>query len=221
MSAKPLLSVRSFDAWYGPAQALFAADFDVAAGEVVALVGPNGAGKSTTLKALVGLLRTAGSITLADRSIHELPTYARAQLGVGWVPEDRRIFTDLSVGDNLRVPRLRSSGPWDLARLLDLFPNLAQAIDRKADAISGGEQQMLAIARTLIANPTLMLVDEPSEGLAPRVVELMARAVGEMKRAGLAVLLSEQNAHFARAVADRELRIESGRIQAQNAHRPA
>jgi branched-chain amino acid transport system ATP-binding protein len=172
----------------------------------------NGAGKSTTLKSIMGWARPrSGEIVFEGRRIDRLPTYRIARSGLGYVPEDRRIFTDLSVLENLDVGR-RGCG-WTPEKLFALFPNLAEAQDRPASKISGGEQQMLAIARTLMGNPSCILLDEPSEGLAPLVVEQVAVVVRSLRAAGVAVLLSEQNWRFAAAVADRAYIIEKGRIR--------
>jgi branched-chain amino acid transport system ATP-binding protein len=207
---KAALAVRGLDAFYGGAQALFGVDLDVAAGEVVALIGRNGAGKSTLLKGVMGLAATRGAVEFDGRRVESLPPHARARLGLGYVPEERRIFGDLTVRENLRVG---SQGrALDLAPLLRLFPNLAEMLDRRAARMSGGEQQMLALARTLAAQPRLVLLDEPSEGIAPIVVARLAEAVRALKAQGVAVLLSEQNPRFVAAVADRALLIERGRI---------
>jgi branched-chain amino acid transport system ATP-binding protein len=207
-----MLSVRSLNAYYGRAHILTDVGLDVGAGEVVVLLGRNGAGKSTTLKSIVGWVRPRGGEVVFDgRRIDRLPTYRIARAGIGYVPEDRRIFTDLSVMENLDVGT-RGQG-WTPERLFTLFPNLAEAQDRPAGKISGGEQQMLAIARTLMGNPSCILLDEPSEGLAPLIVDQMAAAVRELKSSGVGVLLSEQNWRFAAAVADRAYVIEKGRIR--------
>jgi branched-chain amino acid transport system ATP-binding protein len=188
----------------------------VAGGEVVVLLGRNGAGKSTTLKSIVGWVRPrSGEVVFGGRRIDRLPTYRIARAGIGYVPEDRRIFTDLSVLENLDVGRRGRARARDATaeKVFALFPNLAEAKDRPAGKISGGEQQMLAIARTLMGNPSCILLDEPSEGLAPLIVDQMTAAVRELKSSGVAVLLSEQNWRFAAAVADRAYVIEKGRIR--------
>ena len=212
-----MLEVRDLDAFYGPAQVLFGVSFTVAPAEVVALVGRNGAGKSTTMRAIVGLVpERRGAIRFAGADIALEPTHAIARRGLGYVPEDRRIFTELTVEENLEVGRRppRTGAPsWSKERLYDLFPNLAEMRHRLGGRMSGGEQQMLTIARTLVGNPSLVLLDEPSEGLAPRIVEEMADALLTMKREGLSLLVSEQNLHFARLIADRAVIIERGRIR--------
>jgi branched-chain amino acid transport system ATP-binding protein len=212
-----MLRVAAVDAYYGRAHILAGVSFEVARGEVLALLGRNGAGKSTTLKTVMGLVRpAAGEILFRGARIDGLSPQRIARLGLGWVPEDRRVFTDLTVAENLEVGRQmpREDAPgWTAERLFALFPNLAELGARPAGRISGGEQQMLTIARTLMGNPAAVLLDEPSEGLAPKIVEQMAEAIRSLKREGLAVLLSEQNLHFARLVADRATIIEKGRIR--------
>ena len=212
-----MLSVEALRGWYGRAQVLFDLSLEVGAGEVVALVGRNGAGKSTTFKAVAGLLeRRAGRVRFDGQDVSRLPTHARARRGLAFVPEDRRIFTDLTVEENLEAGRQppRADAPhWTPERLYELFPNLATARRRRGGAMSGGEQQMLTIARALMGNPRLVLLDEPSEGLAPKIVEEMAEAVGALKREGLAILLSEQNLGFARAISDRAVVIDRGELR--------
>jgi branched-chain amino acid transport system ATP-binding protein len=215
----PLLDVQGLSAFYARAQVLFGVSLQLRRGEVVALLGRNGAGKSTTLKAIMGLVaRGAEQLTFAGRPIADLPSFRIARLGLGYVPEERRIFTDLSVEENLKVGRQAAPAGregWTLQRLFAIFPNLAEMRGRRASEMSGGEQQMLTIARTLMGNPVAVLLDEPSEGLAPVIVELMAEAVLAMKRDGIAVLLSEQNLNFASAVSDRAYVIERGQIRYQ------
>jgi branched-chain amino acid transport system ATP-binding protein len=214
--ADPMLEVNGLRAGYGPAEILFGVSLRLARGEVAALMGRNGAGKSTTLKAIMGLLPPrAEQVRFAGQEIAGLPAFRIARLGLGYVPEDRRIFTDLTVAENLEVGRRAARGhaAWTPERLFEIFPNLAAMRGRRAAAMSGGEQQMLAIARTLMGNPDAVLLDEPSEGLAPVILELMAEAVLSMKREGIAVLLSEQNFDFAAAVADRAYVIERGEIR--------
>jgi len=218
-----MLEVCGLAAGYGRAQVLFGLDLALAAGEVVALLGRNGAGKSTALKALIGLIpAAAGEIRFEGRRIERLAPWQRARLGLGYVPEDRRIFAELTVMENLEAGRraARVGAPsWNEDRLFEIFPSLARLRDRPGGSLSGGEQQMLAIARTLIGNPRAVLLDEPSEGLAPAVVESLARAIAEMRRAGLAVLLAEQNLRFAARTADRACVIEKGAIRFEGAMR--
>ena len=214
--SEPILLVRRLNAGYGRAQVLFDLDLELRAGEVAVLAGRNGAGKSTTLKAIMGLVPPAsGEIRFRGRPLAGLEPFEIARLGLGYVPEERRIFTDLTVEENLEVgrrPSREGSPAWTMERVFELFPNLAGLRGRPAARMSGGEQKMLAIARTLMGNPSAVLLDEPSEGLAPVVVRHIAEAVGELKRAGLSVLLCEQNLRFAESVADRVVRIEKGRV---------
>ncbi|WP_376099355.1 ABC transporter ATP-binding protein [Roseomonas sp. CCTCC AB2023176] len=218
----PILDVSDLRAGYGPAEILFGVSLTLRAGEVLALMGRNGAGKSTTFKAVMGLLPPRGGrLRFAGRDIAGMAPYRIARLGLGYVPEDRRIFTDLTVAENLEVGRRPAPTPtpgagreaWTPERLFGIFPNLAEMRGRRASAMSGGEQQMLTIARTLMGNPIAVLLDEPSEGLAPVIVEQMADAVLRMKADGIAVLLSEQNLHFAGSVADRAAVIEKGVVR--------
>jgi branched-chain amino acid transport system ATP-binding protein len=212
-----MLEVRDLHAHYGRAHILHGISFVLRGGEVVALMGRNGAGKSTTLKSVMGLVRpSAGRVLLEGKDITSRPPSVVSRLGLGYVPEERRVFPDLSVLENLEVGRQPPRGllpAWTPSRLFQLFPRLAELRRRDAGRLSGGEQQMLTIARTLMGNPRALLLDEPSEGLAPIVVEQMAGALRELKRASLAILLSEQNLRFARAVAARALIIEKGQIR--------
>ncbi len=217
MAGAPLLQVEGLCAWYGRAQILYDVSLEVRQGEVVALMGRNGAGKSTTMKAIAGLLeRRGGTVRFDGRDLAGLPSHRVARLGLGWVPEDRRIFTDLTVLENLEVGRQppRAGAPtWTIETLFGLFPNLATMPHRLGGRMSGGEQQMLTVARTLMGNPRLVMLDEPSEGVAPVIVEQMARSINEMKRQGLSVLLSEQNLHFADLVCDRAYVLEKGQVR--------
>jgi branched-chain amino acid transport system ATP-binding protein len=212
-----MLEVTGINAAYGQAQILFDVALTTGPGEVVVLLGRNGAGKSTTLKSLIGLVRPAsGEVRFHGRRIDRLEPFQIARLGLGYVPEDRRIFADLSVMENLEVGRQdarRGSTQWTPERLFELFPNLGKMKDRRGGRMSGGEQQMLTIARTLMGNPSTVLLDEPSEGLSPLIVEQMANTIRNLKREGLSVLLSEQNLHFAQLVADRAYIIETGQIR--------
>ncbi|HSE77534.1 MAG TPA: ABC transporter ATP-binding protein [Alphaproteobacteria bacterium] len=212
-----MLSLTSLNAYYGRAHILFDLSIDVAKGEVVVLLGRNGAGKSTTLKAIMGLVPPAtGRVIFDGQDIAGLPSHVIARRGLGYVPEDRRIFAELTVMENLAVGRQQSRPgvpEWTLERVFDIFPNLAEMRDRPGGRMSGGEQQMLTIARTLMGNPRAILLDEPSEGLAPVIVEHMAATIAALKTDGLTVVLSEQNLHFAGLVADRAYIIEKGRIR--------
>jgi branched-chain amino acid transport system ATP-binding protein len=211
------LELKRLNAGYGRARILFDVDLELRAGEVTVLLGRNGAGKTTTLKAIMGLVRPdSGEVRLAGRRIDALQPFEIARLGLGYVPEDRRIFTDLTVDENLEVGR-RPPRPgvaaWTAERLFDLFPALAGMRERLAAHMSGGEQQMLTIARTLMGNPQALLLDEPSEGLAPRIVAEIEKAILEMKAGGLSVLLCEQNLAFARRVGDRAYLLEQGEVR--------
>jgi branched-chain amino acid transport system ATP-binding protein len=208
-----LLALRDVDAWYGAAQVVHSATLSVRAGEVVALIGRNGAGKTSLLRAIMGLMpRSAGSIEFDGAKVSGLAPYLRARRGLGYVPEDRRIFTDLTVRQNLELMARPSADGFDTAELLRIFPNLAEMLDRPASQMSGGEQQMLAVARTLATNPRLVLLDEPSEGIAPKVVASMKAAVRAMRERGVATLLSEQNLPFVTGLADRAVLIEQGHV---------
>jgi branched-chain amino acid transport system ATP-binding protein len=211
-----MLELRRLNAGYGRAQVLFDLELELRAGEVAVLAGRNGGGKSTTLKTIMGLVTaSSGEVIFQGRRIDSLQPFEVARLGLGYVPEDRRIFTDLTVAENLEVGRRPSRPglpPWTMERMFALFPNLAGMRARPGSRMSGGEQKMLAIARTLMGNPAAILLDEPSEGLAPVIVRQMAEAVRSLKGAGLGVLLCEQNPRFAGDVADRVYRIEKGRI---------
>ena len=212
-----MLELRRLNAGYGRAQVLFDFELELHAGEVVALLGRNGAGKSTALKTTMGLLQViSGEISFRNNSIKNLPSYQIARLGMGYVPEDRRIFAELTVAENLEAGRQppRAGAPhWTPEKLFALFPNLGRMPERRGGSISGGEQQMLAIARTLMGNPSAILLDEPFEGLAPLIVEGVAATIRELKREGLSVLLCEQNPRYARLVADRVCLIEQGRAR--------
>jgi branched-chain amino acid transport system ATP-binding protein len=212
-----MLKVSDIHSYYGQAHILAGVSLEVNAGEVVVLLGRNGAGKSTTLKSIIGLVRPkSGSIDFQGQRIERTAPYRIARLGLGYVPEERRIFTDLTVLENLEVGRQapRTGAPtWDFEKLGALFPNLREMPQRPGGRMSGGEQQMLTIARTLMGNPSCILLDEPSEGVAPVIVDQMADAIRGLKAAGVAILLSEQNLHFAMDVADRAYIIEKGAIR--------
>ncbi len=217
MTHTPMLEVTGLNSFYGWAHILFDLSLAVGHGEVVVLLGRNGAGKSTALKSIVGLVRPAnGTLTFRGAAIAGLPPHRIVRMGLGYVPEERRIFTDLTVAENLAVGRQppRSGAPeWTPEKLFTLFPNLAEMQGRPAGRMSGGEQQMLTVARTLMGNPSLILLDEPSEGLAPVIVDQMAATIRSLKTSGLSILLSEQNLRFARMVSDRAYIVEKGRIR--------
>ena len=217
-----LLEARGLNAWYGAAHILFDVSLNVQRGEVVALMGRNGAGKSTTLKALMGMLdKRRGEVQFLGKRIERREPHEIARMGLGYVPETRRIFADLTVMENLEVgrqaPRFWSDGSaapvWTSEKLFKLFPNLGEMPDRPGGRMSGGEQQMLTVARTLMGNPYLVLLDEPSEGVAPLIVEQMAQMILELKAQGVSILLSEQNMHFAELVSDRAYVLEKGQIR--------
>jgi branched-chain amino acid transport system ATP-binding protein len=214
-----MLEVRDLNAFYGQAQILFDVQLSVAPGQVLALMGRNGAGKSTTIKSIMGLIdKRQGTIIWNNQSIGQLPSHEIARLGLGYVPEDRRVFSELTVVENLEVGRkagIQSSqiAPWTIDALFELFPNLAAMPNRLGSQMSGGEQQMLSVARTLMGNPSLVLLDEPSEGVAPVIVEQMARAILTMKQQGVSILLSEQNFNFAQQVCDHAVILEKGQVR--------
>jgi len=224
MSDGAMLAVESLSAWYGAARILYDLNFEVGRGEVVALMGRNGAGKSTTMKTIMGLVgQRQGTVCFNGSDISRLKPFEIARRGLGFTPEDRRIFSDLTVMENLDIGRQparnfpdgNAAPVWTPEKLFSLFPNLAEMPDRLGNRMSGGEQQMLTVARTLMGNPLLVLLDEPSEGVAPLIVEQMANTIVELKKEGLSILLSEQNIHFARLVSDRVYVLEKGQIQWQ------
>ncbi|MCC0015589.1 MAG: ABC transporter ATP-binding protein [Rhodobiaceae bacterium] len=225
MSAAPdMLRIEALDAWYARAQVLFGVDLALKRGEVLAMIGRNGAGKSTLMKAVMGLATAkARAITFDGVGIAGLPAHRIARAGLGYVPEERRIFTNLTVAENLETGR-RPARPgvdaWTPARIFELFPNLAGMQHRSAREMSGGEQQMLAVARTLMGNPKALLLDEPSEGLAPVIVDAMADAVMALKREGLSIVLSEQNLRFAGLVCDAAVVLSSGSLTYAGPLRP-
>jgi branched-chain amino acid transport system ATP-binding protein len=211
-----LLDVSGLDASYGAAQVLFDVSFGIEAGTVVVLLGRNGAGKSTCLKAIMGLeVERRGDIRLSGRAINRMETHRIARQGLGFVPEDRRIFAGLTVDENLTVGVLppREGLTWARDDIYSLFPELSRMTTRLGGRLSGGEQQMLTIARTLMGNPQLVLLDEPSEGLAPIVLDRIATAIRSMKARGVGLLVSEQNLAFTRRFADRVLIMERGQIR--------
>lgn len=220
--SEPVLEVEGLEAWYGAAKILFGLSLNVERGEAVALLGRNGAGKSTTMKAIIGLVqRRATRLSFRNLPIGALPTHQIARLGVGYVPEDRRIFTDLTVAENLDLGRrpapdaTTADAPpvWTAEALFALFPNLAGMQDRLGGQMSGGEQQMLSMARTLIGNPALLLLDEPSEGVAPIIVEQMITAIRTLKARGLSILISEQNFAVCEQICDRAYVIDQGELR--------
>ncbi|OOG58105.1 ABC transporter ATP-binding protein [Polaromonas sp. C04] len=207
-----MLEVRHLNVWYGAAQALFDVSLQVDVGELVVLQGLNGAGKSTLLQAIMGLSpRATGAISYQNKSIERWEPHRRALAGLGYVAEDRRLFTGLTVHENLRLAA-RGDVPAREAQALQLFPALADMLDRPSGRMSGGEQQMLAIARTLMTGPTLLLLDEPCEGIAPLLVEAIRDALLRLKREGVTLLVAEQN-HILAAHADRTLTLAAGQLR--------
>jgi branched-chain amino acid transport system ATP-binding protein len=208
-----LLSVRGLDAWHGDAHILHGVSFDVPAGEVVTLLGRNGAGKTTALKSIMGLVsRRSGSIVFEGRELAGLVPHRIAGLGIAYCPEERGIFSSLTVAENLALPPVVRPGGLGDAEILALFPNLASRLAHRGNELSGGEQQMLAIARILRTGARCLLLDEPTEGLSPVIVQEIARTVERLRARGFTVLLVEQNFRFAAAVADRHFVMDHGRI---------
>ena len=215
MSAAPILLLEDVHASYGLSQVLFGVSLEVAPGECVCLLGRNGVGKTTTMRSIMGLTPASGGrIEWKGRNLRGLAPYEVANAGIGFVPEDRRIFAELTVWENLDVAaRRRGNGGWSVERVFELFPKLGEISDRQGGFLSGGEQQMLTIARTLMGNPELLLLDEPSEGLAPLVVESLRERIGDLKRNGLTILLAEQSVAFCLALADRVYVLEKGAVR--------
>jgi branched-chain amino acid transport system ATP-binding protein len=219
-----MLEVRELNAWYGESHVLHGVDFDVAPGEVVTLLGRNGAGKTTTLKALMGVVpRRRGTVRFEGRSIERMAPDRIARLGLAWCPEERGIFASLSVEENLLLPPRVRDGGLTLAQVYDLFPNLRERRRSQGTKLSGGEQQMLAIGRILRTGARLLLLDEPTEGLAPVIVQQIGRTIAALKEQGFTILLVEQNFRFAATVADRHYVMENGRVvdEIANADLPA
>ena len=219
----PLLEVRDLETAYGVSQVLFGLALTVERGELVALLGRNGAGKTTTLASIMGVVPPRrGSIRFKDREVLGLEPFLASQLGLGYVPENSRLFTNLTIAENFEAARLapragNTAAPWTIERVVSLFPDLGTMLERRASACSGGQQRMVAIARTLMGNPDLLLLDEPSEGLAPIVIDHLLRQLKTLKAAGATVLISEQNLRFATELADRVYIIEKGEIRFEGA----
>jgi branched-chain amino acid transport system ATP-binding protein len=209
-----MLSIDSIDTFYGETQALFGVSLEVGAGEVVALLGANGAGKTTTLRSILGLTRARrGRIAFDGRDVTVLPTHEIARAGVGWVPDDRRVFPALTVSRNLSIARKRTRfRAWTLKECFEVFSALEHLRSRECENLSGGEMQMVAIARVLLGAPGLVLLDEPSQGLAPRLVQDVMRLVARLRGEGVAVLLVEQNVDIALAIADRAYVLDRGTV---------
>ncbi|MFL5165817.1 MAG: ABC transporter ATP-binding protein [Microvirga sp.] len=212
-AAAPLLAVRGLQAWYGESQVLHGIDFEVAPGEVVTLLGRNGAGKTTTLKSIIGIMgKRRGSITFNGVETIRLPSRAIARLGIGYVPEERGIFSSLTVEENLNLPPRVRPGGLSTDQIFELFPNLRERLSSQGTKLSGGEQQMLAIGRILRTGAQFLLLDEPTEGLAPVIIEQIGRTIARLKQEGFTIILVEQNFRFAQTVADRHYVVEQGRV---------
>ena len=212
-TSAPLLAVRDLHAWYGESHVLHGVTFDVAAGEVVTLLGRNGAGKTTTLKSIMGIVpRREGSIAYEGREISKLASNRIAQLGIAYCPEERGIFASLDVEENLLLPPVVRAGGLTVDQIFELFPNLKERLNSQGTKLSGGEQQMLAIGRILRTGARLLLLDEPTEGLAPVIVQQIGRTIAKLKTQGFTILLVEQNFRFAATVADRHYVMDHGRV---------
>jgi len=209
----PLLKVRGLEAWYGESHVLHGIDFDVAPGEVVTLLGRNGAGKTTTLKSIMGVIgKRKGSVLLEGKETIALPSRSIARLGIGFVPEERGIYSSLSVEENLMLPPQVRPGGLSLDAIFTLFPNIKERLKSQGTKLSGGEQQMLAIGRILRTGAHLLLLDEPTEGLAPVIIEQIGRTIAKLKQEGFTIILVEQNFRFAQTVADRHYVVEQGKV---------
>ncbi len=212
-ASKPLLSVNGLEAWYGESHVLHGMTFHVAPGEVVTLLGRNGAGKTTTMKSIMGVMgQRRGSVVFEGHETIGLPARAIARLGIAWCPEERGIFSSLSVAENLTLPPVIRPGGLSLERIFELFPNLKERLSSQGTKLSGGEQQMLAIGRILRTGAKFLLLDEPTEGLAPVIVQQIGRTIAQLKQEGFTIILVEQNFHFASTVADRHYVVEHGRV---------
>jgi branched-chain amino acid transport system ATP-binding protein len=214
---RPVLELRGVESYYGDSHILFDLSLEVGEGEVVCLLGRNGAGKTTTLKSITGLVTPrSGHVGLRGQELRGLPPFRIARLGIGYVPEERRIFGNLTVRENLEVARKTwGAAAWTAERVFELFPHLRSLRDRQAGRLSGGEQQMLTIARTLMGSPDVLLLDEPSEGLAPLVVQMLGEQLGGLKETGLTMILAEQNVHFVGELGDRVYVLEKGTVRYQ------
>jgi len=212
-AAAPLLAVRDLNAWYGESHALHGVTFDVKPGEVVTLLGRNGAGKTTTLKAIMGILgKRTGSVTFEGRETIKLPARSIARAGIAYCPEERGIFSSLSVEENLMLPPQVKPGGMTVERIFDLFPNLKERLNSQGTKLSGGEQQMLAIGRILRTGAKTLLLDEPTEGLAPVIIQQIGKTIARLKQEGFTIVLVEQNFRFASTVADRHFVVEQGKV---------
>ena len=210
---EPLLEVRGLEAWYGESHILHGVDFEIRPGEMVTLLGRNGAGKTTTLKSIMGIVsRRRGSVRLEGRELIHLPSNRIARLGLAFCPEERGIFASLTVEENLLLPPVVRTGGLGVDAIYELFPNLRERLRAGGTTLSGGEQQMLAIGRILRTGANLLLLDEPTEGLAPVIVQRIGEIIRQLKARGFTILLVEQNFHFAATVADRHYVMENGRV---------
>lgn len=212
-ATKSLLQVRELEAWYGESHVLHGIDLEVGEGEVVTLLGRNGAGKTTTLKSMMGVIgKRKGSVSFAGEETIQLPSRAIARLGIGYVPEERGIFSSLSVEENLMLPPQVKPGGLSVQQIFDLFPNIKERLSSQGTKLSGGEQQMLAIGRILRTGANLLLLDEPTEGLAPVIIDQIGATIRMLKSRGFTIVLVEQNFRFAQTVADRHYVVEQGRV---------
>ncbi len=212
-TVKPMLEVRDLHAWYGESHVLHGINLDVGEGEVVTLLGRNGAGKTTTLKSIIGIMgKRSGSIRYEGNETIGMSSRAIARLGVAYVPEERGIFSSLSVEENLMLPPQVRPGGMSVDQIFELFPNIKERLGSQGTKLSGGEQQMLAIARILRTGAKFLLLDEPTEGLAPVIIEQIGRTIARLKREGFTIILVEQNFRFAQTVADRHYLVEQGRV---------
>ncbi|WP_332685458.1 ABC transporter ATP-binding protein [Bosea sp. (in: a-proteobacteria)] len=210
---KPLLRVHGLEAWYGESHVLHGIDLDVGEGEVVTLLGRNGAGKTTTLKSIMGVIgKRKGSVSFGGQETIGLPSRAIARLGLGYVPEERGIYSTLSVEENLMLPPQVKPGGLSVAQIFELFPNIKERLKSQGTKLSGGEQQMLAIGRILRTGARLLLLDEPTEGLAPVIIDQIGATIAKLKREGFTIILVEQNFRFAATVADRHYIVEQGKV---------
>ena len=213
MSEAPLLSVRGLNAWYGESHTLHGVDLEVVEGETVTLLGRNGVGKTTTLRAIMGLIRKrTGEISFAGQDLMRMPLHRTAHAGLGYVPEERGIFATLTVDENLLLPPVVAPGGMSVEEIFDLFPNLKERRNSQGTKLSGGEQQMLAIARMLRTGVKMLLLDEPTEGLAPVIVQRIGDLLATLKKRGMTILLVEQNFRFASRIADRFYLMEHGKV---------
>lgn len=212
-ATSPVLSVKNLEAWYGESHILHGIDFDVRPGEVVTLLGRNGAGKTSTLKSIMGIIgKRTGSVTFEGKELIRLPAEKIARLGVAFCPEERGIFASLDVKENLLLPPVIRSGGMTLDQIFELFPNLKERLNSQGTKLSGGEQQMLAIARILRTGARFLMLDEPTEGLAPVIIQQIGKMIARLKADGFTILLVEQNFRFASTVADRFYIVEHGKI---------